>query len=135
MKNMIAAGICNSYRAEILTGQHLASDPYRIALYNGDANLSPLDTKYTNTGEIDAAGYSRGGATLEGFSVKVGENGASATFSPVTWRNVSISADGAMIYNGRTGASVAVLNFGGLKSSTSGDFTITFASDLITING
>ena len=59
MKTTISAGICNSYRAEILAGQHLATDTYRIALYGTGANLSPLDTKYTNTGEVEGDGYKR----------------------------------------------------------------------------
>ena len=132
---MIVAGLCNSYRAEILSGKHLESDTYKIALYTEEASLSPRDTKYVSTGETSGPGYKRGGQELGGFKVEVGVNGASATFDPVRWGNSTISAVGAMIYNARSGSAVAVFNFGGTRSSTNGDLTITFHDDLIAING
>ena len=44
-----------------------------------------------------------------------------------TWSNATITANGALIYNNSYGnAAVAILAFGGDKTSTDGDFTINF---------
>jgi hypothetical protein len=49
-------------------------------------------------------------------------------FSDVTWAASTITARGALIYlaNGGTNPAVAVLDFGGDKTSTAGNFTIQF---------
>jgi hypothetical protein len=48
-------------------------------------------------------------------------------FDDVTWPSATISAAGALIYNETQGnKAVAVLDFGGTKSSTAGNFTIQF---------
>ena len=58
-------------------------------------------------------------------------------FIDLTFLNVTLTSDGALIYNNTpftsnnagttlTNAAVAVLDFGGAKTSTAGDFTIVF---------
>ena len=48
-------------------------------------------------------------------------------FDDETWSSVTITARGAMIYNStQSNKSVAVLDFGGDKTSTAGDFTVIF---------
>jgi len=48
-------------------------------------------------------------------------------FSDTTWSTATITARGALIYNStNSDTSVAVLDFGGDKTSTAGDFTIVF---------
>jgi hypothetical protein len=48
-------------------------------------------------------------------------------FSDTTWSNATITANGALIYNHtQSDKAVAVLAFGGDKTSTAGDFTIIF---------
>ena len=58
-------------------------------------------------------------------------------FADTTWSSSTITARGAMIFNDSASGdpSVLILNFGADKSSSAGDFTITFptadASDAI----
>jgi hypothetical protein len=48
-------------------------------------------------------------------------------FDDVTFSSATITAAGALIYNSSDGdRAVAVLDFGGDKTSTNGDFTIQF---------
>ena len=48
-------------------------------------------------------------------------------FSDLTFSNVSITARGALIYNDtQADKAVCVLDFGGDKTATAGDFTISF---------
>jgi hypothetical protein len=49
------------------------------------------------------------------------------SFANTTWANATITANGALIYNNTNGNSaVAVLAFGGDKTSTNGTFAINF---------
>ena len=48
-------------------------------------------------------------------------------FDDETWSSATITARGAMIYNStQSNKAVAILDFGGDKTSTNGDFTVIF---------
>jgi hypothetical protein len=48
-------------------------------------------------------------------------------FADTTWSSATITANGALIYNSsKADRAIAVLAFGGDKTSTNGDFTIQF---------
>ena len=101
----------------------------KIALYSvaNGAALDATTTAYTTTGEVVGTGY-----TATGLALTVGtaptSSGTTAFlgFNNVVWTGASFSADGALIYNATTGHSIAVLNFGGTKTVTSGTFTVQF---------
>ena len=99
---------------------------YKIALYDATATIDSETTAYTTTNEITGTGYTAGGEVL---SPTVGSdtsnNTAYVTFANVTWSPANFTAAGALIYNSTTNASVAVLNFGAVKTATN-TFTITF---------
>ena len=103
----------------------------KIALYlvaNG-ASLSAATTTYASTtGETTGTGYSAGGIALTiGTAPTSSGTTAYMGFNNVSWGpGASFSADGALIYNSVTGRSIAVLNFGGTKTVTSGTFTVQF---------
>ena len=98
---------------------------YRIALYTAVANLNADTLLYTTDGEITGTGYTAGGELLYP-TVPVSSDGvAYISFANVTWNPANFTCRGALIYNGTTGAAVAVLNFGSDKTATT-TFMVTF---------
>ena len=104
---------------------------YRIALYTAVANLNADTLLYTTDGEITGTGYTAGGELLYP-TVPVSSDGvAYISFANVTWNPANFTCRGALIYNGTTGAAVAVLNFGSDKTATN-TFTVTFPTSTAT---
>ena len=104
---------------------------YRIALYTAIANLDADTLLYTTDGEITGTGYTAGGELLYP-TVPVSSDGvAYISFANVTWNPANFTCRGALIYNGTTGAAVAVLNFGSDKTATT-TFTVTFPTSTST---
>jgi len=100
---------------------------YKIALYNGDADLNSTVTTYTTTNEVTGSGYTAGGKTLTPTSLgsDTDTNTAYVSFNNVTWSPASFTTSGALVYNSITNAAVFLLNFGESKTSST-TFTITF---------
>lgn len=138
----ISQAMCTSFKVQLLSGtQNFNSGTpyvYKIALYTSAAALDATTTSYAGTtNEVaNGNGYTTGGKTLTVAQVPT-SSGTTAfiDFNDVTWTAATITAAGALIYNSTTGTAVAVLSFGGDKTSTNGDFTIIFpaatASDAI----
>ena len=146
----ITQAMTNSFKQDILSGGHnfnttnraLSSntqDSFRIGLYSSSASIDAGTTAYTNTNEITGTGYTNTGVqstsgaalTISAVPTITGASASAGTvyinFSSVSWTSASFSADGALIWNStNSGKSVAVLNFGGTKTVTSGTFQITF---------
>jgi hypothetical protein len=136
----ISQAMCTSFKVEILDGVHAfgssvvraseAPDVFKIALFTSSASLDASTTTYSSTNEVSASGtnYTTGGNTL---TVSQAPTSTSTTawldFDDVTWVSATITANGALIYNETQGdKAVAVLAFGGDKTSTAGNFTIQF---------
>jgi hypothetical protein len=92
----------------------------------------PAVTDYSVTNEAAGTGYSAGGDALTNVNPTSSGTTAFTDFNDLTFSSVTITANGAMIYNttteGGSGTtdSVIILAFGGDKTATSGDFTIQF---------
>ena len=125
----ITTGLCFSFKEELLLGIHdFLNDTFYAALYDSSvANLSPLTTVYTTTGEIPSGGgYSTGGILLTGATVGLGNGVAYASFNSPVWPASNITASGAMVYNAsKADRAVFVLGFQSTTSST-GDFVLRF---------
>lgn len=135
----ISQAMCTSFKVEILDGIHAfgtsvvraatTADTFKIALYTSSATLSAATTAYTTSNEVPSTGgYTAGGNTLTVSQVPT-STGTTAwlDFSDTTWTSATITANGALIYNStQSDKAVAVLAFGGDKTSTAGDFTIIF---------
>ena len=122
-----------SFKAELYQGIHdLTTDVIKIALYTGNANLNEDTTVYTSTAEVAATGtYVAGGATMTGITVSTSGYTAYVGFNNVSWTGV-ITARCALIYNSTQGnKSVAVLDFGADKTSTT-TFLITMPANTST---
>jgi len=136
----ISQAMCTSFKVEILDGVHAfgssvvraseAPDVFKIALFTSSASLDASTTTYSSTDEVSASGtnYTTGGNTLT-VSAAPTSSGTTAflDFDDVTWASATITANGALIYNStQSDKAVAVLAFGGDKTSTAGNFTIQF---------
>lgn len=136
----ISQAMCTSFKVDLLDGVHnfgtgvirasTAADTFKIALYTSAATLDANTTVYSSSDEVSSSGtnYTAGGNTLSISQVPT-STGTTAflDFADTTWSNATITANGALIYNNTQGnAAVAVLAFGGDKTSTAGDFTIVF---------
>jgi len=126
----ITQAMCTSFKEELLEGVHdfrTTGDTFKIALYTSSANLDASTTTYSTSNEVTGAGYTAGGNTLTTVDPTSSGTTAFLDFSDTTWSSSTITAAGALIYNSSEGdKAVAVLSFGGDKTSTDGDFTIQF---------
>ena len=132
--------ICNTFKKELLQGKHdfdTSSDTYKLAMYTSLATLGASTENYSpdlgGTGtEVTSSGYTAGGSALVNQGVKVSSAVAITNFANLSFTAVTLSAQGALIYNtttdGGTGTTdaVCVLDFGGVKTATAGTFTIQF---------
>jgi hypothetical protein len=128
----ITQAMCTSFKKALLDGEMDFSSntgqSYKIALYTSSASLDAATAAYTTSNEVSGTGYTAGGNTLT-ISTAPTTSGTTAflSFATTTWSTATITARGALIYQvGGSTPSVAVLDFGGDKTSTAGDFQITF---------
>tara|TARA_R110002126_G_scaffold63404_1_gene162424 strand:- start:99 stop:515 length:417 start_codon:yes stop_codon:yes gene_type:complete len=121
-----------SFKKELYTAVHnLSTDTIKIALYTGNADLNEDTTVYSATNEVVASGYTAGGEIMTGVAIS-----SSGYVAYVNWANVSwtaaLTARCALIYNVTQGnKSIAVLDFGSDKTSTT-TFTITMPANTST---
>ena len=141
----ITQAICTSFKQELLQGIHNltngsgggtttstgSGNTFKLALYTSSASLDASTTAFTTSNEVSGTGYSSGGGTLTNVTPTTSSTTALTDFADLTFSSSSITARGAMIYNSSTTAesanrAVLILDFGGDKTSTAGDFTIQF---------
>jgi hypothetical protein len=119
-----------SFKAQLYQGIHdLTTDVIKIALYTASADLNEDTTVYSSTNEVPATGtYALGGAQLTPITVSTSGYTAYVGFPNISWTG-AITARCALIYNVTQGnKSVAVLDFGSDKTSTT-TFTITMPTN------
>ena len=119
-----------SFKAQLYQGIHdLTTDVIKIALYTASADLNENTTVYSATNEIANTGtYVAGGAQLTPITVSSSGYTAYVGFPNISWTG-AITARCALIYNETQGnKSVAVLDFGSDKTSTT-TFTITMPTN------
>ena len=134
----ITQAMVTSFKVEILNGIHAfgttvvrastAADVFKIALYTSSATLDATTTVYSTSNEVaSGGGYTTGGNTLTPIPPTSSGTTAFLDFNDTTWSASTITANGALIYNNtQSNKAVAVLAFGGDKSSSGGNFTIQF---------
>lgn len=122
----ITQSMCSSFKSELFGGTHdLDTDVIKIALFTSTATLDAATTVYSTTDEVVGTGYTAGGNTLTGAVISLDGTTAIVDFADTTWSSATLTARGALIYNSsKADKAIAVLDFGGDKSSTGGDFTI-----------
>ena len=127
----ITSTLTTSFKKELMTGTHnftnSSGNSFKLALYTSSATLGATTTAFTTTGQASGTNYTSGGAALTNVTPTSSGTTAFTDFSDLTFGTATITARGCMIYNDTNGdKSVATIDFGGDKTSTSGDFTIVF---------
>ena len=129
--------MCTSFKQELLQADHdftaSTGHTFKLALYDNNASFTAATTDYTATNEVSNSGsYSAGGGTLTNVTPTTSGTTAFTDFADITFTSATITARGALIYNTTTGGgsgttdTVVVLDFGSDKTSTAGDFQISF---------
>ena len=129
---MIVQTQTTSFKAEVYQAVHnLLTNTIKIALYTASANLDEDTTVYSTLNEVVASGYTAGGAVMTGVTLNTSGYTVYVNFANVSW-STSVTARCALIYNASQGnKSIAVLDFGSDKTSTS-TFTITMPANTAT---
>jgi hypothetical protein len=131
----ITQAMCTSFKQELLEGQHdfrTTGHTFFMALYTSSATLDATTTDYSATNEVSGTGYTAAGQQLTQVNPTTSGTTAFTDFADETWTTATITARGAIIYNTTTGGgtgttdAICVLDFGGDKTSTAGDFTVQF---------
>ena len=125
----------NSFKSGLLKGvfnfdtSGNGGNTFKCALYTSIAGYSVTSTTYSTSNEVSSSGtsYTAGGNTLTNNGV-AGTTTAFVDFADLTFSSVTLTAAGAAIYKTTGGGNqlVLVLDFGGNKTATNGDFVIQF---------
>ena len=119
-----------SFKGELLSGTHnfaTGGDSFKISLYTSNPYTTSSTVALT-TNEVSSAGssnYAR--KDLASQAVVASTATSSVDFADVTWSSATFSAAFAAIYNSTDSDKLCVvLDFGGTKTATNGDFTVSF---------
>ena len=139
----ITSGVNNKFKRDVMLEEHnLSSDTIKIALVSATTSASNggPDTYTSITAEINGTGYTAGGEVLSNVAVTQVSSSGVVDFDDVLWTDATFTARGAIIYNStNSGKIIAVYDFGGDKTVTSGTFTLsiptaTSSSAIIRLN-
>ena len=142
-------GLSNAFKLELLKGNHdFDSDTMRVALIkeNPTASFGPTTLSYSELGtdQASGSGYDSVYDSLStGATATLSTTDASGTattypqmdgttaildFDDAVFQSVTTSADGCILYNPQFTVNnvIAIFDFGGTVSATSGDFTVQF---------
>jgi|TARA_R100000908_G_scaffold16957_1_gene6404 hypothetical protein len=122
----------DSFKTDLLKGKFSfdtsgnSGSTFYLALYTSSASFSTSTSSYSNSNEVSGTGYTAGGQALTNLGVAISSNIAFVDFSDETWTSATITARFGLIYKNSSNEAVLVLDFGGDKTSTNGDFTVAF---------
>ena len=130
----ITTALCNTFKQELLGGIHdLDTDVIKLALIKNTptGTYGAATTNYNevtaSSDEASGTGYTAGGQILDSATITLSGSTAFVDFADEVIVTATVSADGCIIYNSsKTNRAIAVIDFGGTKTSTNGDFTIQF---------
>ena len=126
-----------AFKGELMSGTHNFSaggNTFFLALYTANP-FTTASTAYVTTSEVSGAGgsnYTAGGKQLQNQAVGAATATTTVDFDNLTWGAATTGAATfgaafAAIYNSTNANKiVVVLDFGGTKTATNGDFTIAF---------
>ena len=123
--------LTTSFKVEVAQGLHNfttgTGNVFKLALYTANADLGASTTTYTTSGEVSGTNYTAGGITLTNITPSFQGTTSYWSFQDATFTNVTLTTNGALIYNSTNGnRSVAVLNFGVNITKTAQNLVITF---------
>ena len=119
-----------SFKGELMSGTHNfanGGDAFKLALYTSNPYTTSSTVALT-TNEVSSAGssnYARKALTSQAVVATTATT--SVDFADVTWSSATFSAAFAAIYNDdKSDKLCVVLDFGGTKTATNGDFVVQF---------
>ena len=130
----ITTAMCTSFKSELLGGTHdLDTHSIKLALIKATptGTYNAATTNYSdvtgNSDEATGTGYTAGGQVLDSVTISTDGTTAIIDIADEVFTSSTISADGCIIYNAsKANRAIAVIDFGGTKTSTNGNFTIDF---------
>lgn len=130
----ITTAMCTSFKQELLGGIHdLDTDVLKLALIKATpaGTYGVATTNYSdvtgNSDEASGTNYTTGGQALDGATISTDGTTAIVDFTDEVFADVTVSADGCIIYNSsKANRAICVIDFGGTVSATAGDLTIEF---------
>ena len=115
------------------------ADRFKVMLVTSSytPNFGTHDFKSDVTNEVSGTGYDAGGKSLT--SVTLTQSGGTITFdaADLTWASSTITARAAVVYDDSltNDPLIAYIDFGADKSSSAGDFVLSFnASGIFTLD-
>ena len=137
--------IPKAFKTELLSGTHNfanGGDSFKLALYTAgsgvpyDENATAFASNVANQVSSSGTNYPAGGETLLGQAVAISSSTGTVDFADRTFASVTLTARYGVIYNDTNSDKLClVLDFGGNKTATNGDFVVQFptanASDAI----
>lgn len=131
--------IYNSFKKQLMDGAFdLVNDTVKVMLVTSTytPNADTHTTRNDITNEVSGTGYTAGGATLASKAVTQDNTDDEGVWdaADVTWSSSTITARGAVLYQSNGGAAtgdplIAYIDFGSDQASSSGDFTIQWATE------
>jgi len=124
--------MCTSFKKELMEAKHnflnSGGSTFRLALYTNSASFTAATTAYTSSNEVSGTNYTAKGNSLTRVDPSTSGTTALTDFADTTWSSATITARGGLLYNDSVSGdtSCLVLDFGGDKTSTAGDFTVQF---------
>lgn len=122
--------MCTSFKTELLKGVHnftAASNVFKLAMYTNSASFNAATTAYTSSNEVSGTNYTAKGNAITTVTPTSSGTTAFVDMDNVVFTNVTLTGvRGALIFNEAASGdpTVCVLDFGGDKAASSGDFTV-----------
>jgi hypothetical protein len=127
----ISTAMTTSFKVELMQALHnfllSGGNTFKLALFTSSATLGASTTAYSTTNEASGTNYSAGGSNLTRIDPTSSGTTAFGDFADLTFSNVTITANGCLIYNS-TSSNRAVSShaFGGDVTATAGNLVIQF---------
>ena len=130
----ITTAMCTSFKQELLGAVHdMDTHTLKLALIKSgmSGTYGAATANYSdvtgNSDEATGTNYSAGGQNLDSAAITTSGTTALVDFADEVFSNVTVSADGCIIYNSsQSNKAIAVFDFGGTVSATSGTLTVQF---------
>jgi len=128
--------MCTSFKKELMEGVHnfksSGGSTFNLAMYTNSASFTATQTAYTSSNEVSGTNYTAKGVALTRVDPATSGTTAFTQFSNAVFSNVTISSvRGALIFNESASGdpTVCVLDFGGDKAASAGDFTVVMPTN------
>ena len=128
--------MCTSFKKELMEGVHnfksSGGNTFNLAMYTNSASFTAATTAYTSGNEVSGTNYTAKGVSLTRIDPATSGTTAFTQFSNAVFSNVTLTGvRGALVFNDSASGdpTVCVLDFGGDKAASAGDFTVVMPTN------